>query len=61
MKQKRYITFYKLYWLDRRLYAHEYGLMCTRSWWQCFKLGLRHIRYRKAHLFTIEKSYLKNK
>lgn len=60
MKQKRYITFYRLYWINGVPYAHEYGLMCTRSWWKCFKLGFRHIRQRKAHFFTIEKCYPKS-
>lgn len=57
MKQKkRYISFYKVHYNHLVPHIEEYGLMCTRSWWKCFKLGLRHIRQGKATLFMIEKN-----
>ena len=54
-KQKRYITFYKLKYRYMIPYVREYGMMCTRSWWKCFKMGLRHIRKGRATFFVIEK------
>ena len=36
-------------------YLHEYGMMCTRTWWSCFKLGFKHVRQGKATFFIIEK------
>ena len=54
-KQKRYISFYKLYYRHGIPYIYEYGMMCTRSWWQCFKMGAKHLRKGKATFFTIEK------
>lgn len=54
-RTKRYITFYKISYKHMIPYIKEYGMMCTRSWWQCFKLGIRHIRQGKASFFIIEK------
>lgn len=54
-RRKRYITLYKIKYNHLIPYINEYGLMCTRSWWQCFKLGMRHIKQGKASFFTIEK------
>lgn len=54
-KQKRYISFYKLYYHHGIPYVYEYGMMCTRSWWQCLKIGAKHLRKGKATFFTIEK------
>ena len=54
-RQKRYITFYKIKYSHLVPYFKEYGLMCTRSYWECFKLGLRHIKQGTATFFTIEK------
>lgn len=54
--QKKYITFYKLHYSHLVPYVHEYGMMCTRTWWQCFKLGWRHIKQGKANFFVIEKA-----
>nr|DAT77948.1 MAG TPA: hypothetical protein [Caudoviricetes sp.] len=54
-RTKRYITFYKLHYISFLPYVHEYGMMCTRSWFQCLKLGFRHILQHKATFFTIEK------
>lgn len=49
-KVKRYITFYK-FQLHPTPHIKTYGLMCTRTRWQCFKLGLKHIRQGKATFF----------
>lgn len=54
-RQKRYITFYKITFTHSIPHIKEYGMMCSRSWRQCFKLGIRHIRQGKASLFIIEK------
>ena len=54
-RQRRYIMFYKLHWIHLMPYVSEYGLMCSRSWWQCFKLGMRHMAKGKASFFIIEK------
>lgn len=59
-RQKRYITFYKIKYAHLVPYIKEYGMMCTRSWWKCIKLGLRHIRQGKATFFVIEKVKPKN-
>ena len=38
------------------LYPYEkYTMMCTRSWWECFKLGMRHVWKGNAIFFTISK------
>lgn len=55
-RQKRYMTFYQFYTLRHVPYITTYGFMCTRSWWKCLKLGIRHIRKGKAFFFTIEKA-----
>lgn len=61
-KKQRYIAFYNITWKDNHLYGEKYGLMCTRSWWQCFKIGLRHIKNKKAFFFMIGKAeYKRNK
>lgn len=52
--RKRYIAFYKLKCRYGIPHVDEYGFMCTRTWWQCFKLGLRHIRKGNATFFMIE-------
>lgn len=54
-ERRWYITFYKLHYISFLPYVHEYGMMCTRSWFQCLKLGFRHILQHKATFFTIEK------
>lgn len=54
-KQKRYITFYKLDKSHRFPCISTYGMMCTRNWWDCFKMGMKHIRKGKAYFFTIKK------
>lgn len=54
-KPKRYITFYKIKYIHSIPSIEKYGLMCSRNWKQCFKLGLRHIRQGKATFFTIKK------
>lgn len=51
--KKRYIAFYKLKCYYGMPHLDKYGLMCTRTWWQCFKLGIRHIRQGKATFFVI--------
>lgn len=55
-RDKRYITFYKIQYKHFMPYIYEYGFMCTRTWWECFKLGLRHIKQGKANFFTVEKA-----
>ena len=55
MRKKRYITFYKISYRHLVPTLDEYGMMCTRSWWQCFKIGLRHMKQGSATFFTIEK------
>ena len=54
-RQRRYITFYKIEFKYMIPYVKSYGLMCTRSYWKCMKMGIRHIRQGKASLFFIEK------
>lgn len=54
--KKRYIAFYKIKYNKFIPYLDEYGMMCTRTWWGCFKFGLRHIRQGKATFFIIEKN-----
>lgn len=49
-KGKRYITFYKI---SPKHTKKTYGMMCTRTWWQCFKLGIKHIRQGRAIFFKI--------
>lgn len=61
MKTKRYITFYKISYKRMVPHVKEYGFMCTRSWWECFKIGLRHIRKSQATFFIIEKVVPKKK
>ena len=53
--RKRYIVFYKIRYNRFIPYLHEYGMMCTRTWWSCFKLGFKHVRQGKATFFIIEK------
>lgn len=55
-RQKRYMTFYQLKAKRSMPYISTYGLMCTRSWWKCFKLGMKHIAKGKAYFFTIQKA-----
>lgn len=55
IRQKRYITFYTLHKRHILPFIYQYGLICTRSWRKCFKLGLRHIVKGQAFFFTIEK------
>ncbi len=55
-RQKRYISFYKIHYDHFIPYLHEYGLMCTRTWWECIKLGFRHIKQGKATFFILEKN-----
>lgn len=55
-KKKRYITFFKVTYKHCLPSISEYGMMCTRSWWQCFKIGCRHIRNGYATFFIIEKA-----
>lgn len=55
IRQKRYITFYTLHKRHILPSIYQYGLICTRSWRKCFKLGLRHIVKGQAFFFTIEK------
>lgn len=55
VRQKRYITFYTLHKRHIIPSIYQYGLMCTRSWGKCLKLGLRHIVHGQALFFTIEK------
>lgn len=54
-KRKRYITFFKITYRHLIPTVDEYGMMCTRTWWQCFKIGLRHIKEGSASFFIIEK------
>lgn len=54
MRQRHYITFYRLRWRYAIPFFEDYGLMCTRSWWGCFKFGLKHICQRSALFFRIE-------
>lgn len=54
-RQKRYISFYKLKYRHCIPYISTYGLMCTRNYIQCLKLGLKHIRKGNATFFIIEK------
>lgn len=55
VRQKRYITFYTLMWRYHIPYIKTYGLACTRSWYKCLKLGIKHIKKGSAMFFTIEK------
>ena len=55
-KLQRFITFYNVERKGNHLYIKRYGLMCTRGWWKCFKMGMRHIKNSQAILFTIGKS-----
>lgn len=54
--RKRLITFYKIEHDKFIPHLEKYGMMCTRTWWSCFKLGLRHIRQGKATFFIIGNS-----
>lgn len=54
-RQKRYVTFYKIGFHHLSPTLSIYGMMCSRSWRKCLKLGIRHIRQGKATFFTIEK------
>ena len=52
--RKRYIAFYKIKYNHCIPYLDEYGMMCTRTWWSCFKMGLKYIKQGKATFFMIE-------
>lgn len=54
-REKRYITFCRIRYKNLVPYLQEYGMMCTRTYWECFKLGLRHIKNGTAIFFTIKK------
>ena len=61
MKRKqRYITFYGIGRKNNHLCLEKYGLMCTRGWFECFKIGFRHIKNKKAFFFMIGKAEYKN-
>ena len=53
-RTKRYIAFYKLR-LFQTPHIETYGLMCTRTRIQCFKLGLKHLKLGKATFFYFSK------
>lgn len=55
-RQKRYIKFYKIDYKHNHLQLGSYGLMCTRSWWKCFKLGIKHIKQGSCYFFIIQKN-----
>lgn len=55
-RKKRYINFYKFHYNNLMPYVEEYGFMCTRTYWECLKIGFRHIRKGKATFFIIEKA-----
>jgi hypothetical protein len=54
-KIKRYITFYKICLLPVP-HICRYGMMCNRSRWQAFKMGLKHIKKGNAHFFVFWKN-----
>lgn len=55
MIKKRLMIFYTIGCKYKVLYPKKYAMVCTRSWWGCFKLGMRHIRKGRAFFFTIRK------
>lgn len=55
-RRKRYITFYRIKTKYCIPYPDTYGMCCTRTWWQCFKIGLRHLQQGSALFFTVEKA-----
>ncbi len=57
MKNKRYVRFFGFGASNTIHIGEKYGLKCTRSWWGCLKLGIRHILKGNAIFFVI----LKNK